>query len=495
MKYSTITLLKVLLLQLLDSSVGDKDLVEGLWGVYEKIEKQHADNPEALLWRTLADSLIRQTSDTVIVIDGLDKIDGGDKAALYISEEIRKICVQRHNLRCVLFSRPFYPGSALPHGFCGLPVDPTVTRGDINRYIEIWIARSEIFLLLKAEERRALIKLLCDLNIGTFVDAKLLLQLLERELNYEAMIRILQGTPRTSTEMIRLLCAHINYTKKGVLEILSLLLVSQRPLKLKEVKTWLEIGLKTGSAAQVKDIREYISNAVGFVVEVRGGMVDFVHPSIKEYLLSVNRFPANIRDVHKDMLLRCLTYIKRNLRDLEMDPSVGDSPASDALHTFQRSVDEDSVLEYALQYYLVHFSASSLFQASGDHKTPPEFRACFPDSVLLAFMERTVFEASLHLAEAEESHRLALHLRKSTFGSHGKSTIQSYINAGRCRQKLSKPGSAADSFFEAWTLCQLLLEKYGRPCIAIAKAYIDIVNRNRELFGKDIDIRLEKVYV
>jgi hypothetical protein len=488
-------MLKTLLLQLLHCSIGDDDLVEGLWHTYEQIHSQRAKNPEELLWKTLQEALGRQKRETVIIIDGLDQVDGGDDMALQISNKIKKICAQRRNLRCVLFSRSFYPGPLLPSGFCGLPIGPSDTRNDINRYIERWIARSEVFLLLKVEERKTLVKQLRDLTLGTFMEAKLLLQLLQREINYEAMIRTLHGAPETPTGMIELLCSHIDYTKRGTLEILSLLLVVKRPLQLKEVKTWIELSLKTGSNQQIKNIKEYISSTLGFIVEFRGNTVKFVHPLIKQHLLATpSHFPAEIRDINRDMAIRCLTYIKKSLRDLEIEPSVDYGLASDALQTFQRSIENDTILEYSLQYYLSHYKASSLFSNSGDHKTPPEFRACFPDSILLAFVERNMLEANLSSVAAEEFHFLALNIRKLTFGSHGKSTIQSYLNVGRCRQKLLSFAAAAEFFYEAWSLCQRLLEKYGRACIGIAKVYIDIVTLHPESFGKDSDIKIEKVY-
>ncbi|KAI9762962.1 MAG: hypothetical protein M4579_000025 [Chaenotheca gracillima] len=494
---NSLSVVKGLLLQLLDGSVGDAALLKLLSTVYDRAETQNqADGLETALWKAFEAAITNLPRSTVVVIDGLDQLDGGEPAALRLCDRLRGVASSRSSIKCILLSRPI--STKLPSYVGSFTIGANENLHDVRCFVEQTVNYSSAFVNLKSEERQQIIERVLQGSSNVFSWADLTLQLLKREKTFTGIIRALEKSPKHSSELIGSLCSGIDFKQADTKLIFSWLLVAERPLTLKELKALLEVDVKTcGQVSRFSSIEDDIRSSCGSLVDVRDGIVRFSHVSIKEHLLALanaGKIGINVKDAHREAATRSLAYITVCLGQSDDEPSFDLKLGSTRSKSLEEALAKHQFLEYSVRYYLTHFRRSGLYESTTKFTCPKEIVACFPKSSFLAMVEASWWEAQTSAQEAEEMHALALALRKAAFGKSHQSVIQGCINLGSCRQKISSHVTARDSFYEAWVISKSLCGETSSVTLSSAKVYIDIVTTHTTISVKEVHSHTEEIY-
>lgn len=489
--------MRSLLLQLLERNVGDLSVYKILAALYERVERSGVtDNLEAALWGAFDSALGRSSSKLMIVVDGLDHLDGGEPAVWELCERLRCIASKYSYIKCLFLSRPL--SKPCPSTIKEFVIDAACNAADITRFIEASIATCIEFQSLKIEERRKIIEVITNTSSGTFIWAEYSLQLLRMEKTVAGIMKCLEtlAAVKSLDDILHKLCLKLDLKQADTKLLISLLLAAERPLTVQELRCLFEIDITNcTSSPRLTKIEDDIRAACGSLVTIRDGLVCFSHVSVKDYLmelLSDDQFPLSIEEAHTEITIRSLAYLKIVLKGMDREPTfVCRWDGSEEVLLRHR------FLEYAARHYIIHFKRSSMYNPKGNHSCSATFKACFPDSSFLAFIEGSWWENQTSASEAAELHHLALQLRKIALGDKCVSVIQCYINLARTQENLSSYVYASEGYYETWKIaCRVLGETHAitRACAKAVITCTEVTTTTTTTTTVTITERKETIY-
>lgn len=494
---SSLSVIKSLLLQMLDRSVGNVSLYKVLSAIYERAERQSVlEGLEPAMWKALEAAIKNHSHSVVVTVDGLDQLKGGEPAVLDFCNRLQKIAASHNTVKCILLLR--LGDKPYPLGPRQFVLDSTYNLDDVRSFIEDSVSSAKEFTNLKEQDKHTVIQKVTKMSAGTFLLPDLMLQLLKREKTLAGILQALETIPKGLPDLLQKVCSVVNFNDSDTKSILSCLLVAERPLTLLELKSLIEMD--TGScrhSSRFTSIEEDICRSCGPLVTIRDGIVRFSHHSTKEHLLHLagtGKFPFSIKEAHKDLVTRCLAYVKVCLEDWSPEPVFEcgfDSIQGKSLGDLTK---EYHLLEYSTRYWVSHFRKSTMYESRGKYTCTSEFKRCFPNSSFLALVEGSWWEVQTSTSDAMEMHLLALELRKSILGEKHKSVVQCYFNLGRIRRELSDHIKASECYFDAWTISQHVLGEKSAVTMACAKAYSEIITRTTVTTHTEITSRLVQIY-
>ncbi|KAF2193483.1 hypothetical protein K469DRAFT_789149 [Zopfia rhizophila CBS 207.26] len=494
-KYTTspLTLIKSLLLQVLDRKIGNEALLSRVTKAMQMSEKgSSATEVEATLWSALEASLDEKK--LLILIDGLDQLSGvriGNPPALQTLYEITKT---KPNVKAIVLSRPV-SDAALKHCQEYLALEnQQETSADMQHYVEDFIhSRSELRKLKDAEKHEIIHKYKEAAN-GSFLWTELQLQTIKHEDSASAVLKLCQKAPKTVDESVDRLIAGLDVKRAETKHILSWVLAAERPLTLKEIKALLEVELDGCAYRPFSgNVEATVRQTCGSLVVIRDGLVYLRHPSIRERLLFTTsagnkntKLVIDLKDAHRELTSRSLAYVKIHLRD-DVDPQ---SDLCDAQTMVTAFMNYD-LFEYAARYWVIHFRSSSLYDRSGNFNLPAQFKFCFSNATLLALFEGTCLARQYIACEAEKLQNLACTIRKTLFGEHSAAVLQSLILELRIGRNFKSSHLLAEYAYEAWKIshhvCSAIVIQ------ALAEAFIEYsinveISENAEFFSRKEEI-------
>ena len=494
---SSLSVVKGLLVQVLEKSVGDVSLYKLLSDLYGRTERESVtEDLELALWKAFEGALGRKPKKmtVTIVVDGLDQLKGKEAASLGLCERLRKIAVKHNNVKCILISRPL--SKSYPSNVRQYVLESTDRSYDIISWTEHSVSSSTEFKNLKEEDKQKIIQGIRKSAGGMFVWADLTLQLLKRENTLAGILQGLEKIPKTLPDLLQKLCSPLDFKQSDTRLIMSWLLAAERPLTLSELKSLIEIDVGTCShATRFTSIEDDIYKACGSLVNIRDGIVCFSHLSVKQHLLDQaksGKLSLTLKDAHSELATRSLAYIKVCLKDSHPEPTFGcgwGSQDSAETKSLADLIQKHHLLEYSTRYWIGHFRKSSMY-TGGKYTCTSEFKSCFPESSLLALAEGCFWEAQTSSNEALEMHLLALELRK-LIHPKSKSVVQCHINLGKTRETLSVHIEASTCYFDAWKISQEILGEKSTVAVACAKAYISCIETQTTTTHTEVTVRTE----
>lgn len=313
------SVVKGLLLQILQLSVGDNELYKSLANAYELFVNGNATSQvESTLWKALEGGL-RSDRNQVIIIDGIDFLNGGEADSLGLLEQLNSIVSKNSKTKCVVFCRPL--SSSVPKNFSRFHIKPEHTAQDMHYVAEHALLTTPNFEGLSEKNRASLISNLVNGAAGSFGWLLQALGILEREKTPESILKSAEVLPKTWSELMDVTIGGIDLSHRDTKTTLSLLLAAERPLLIGEVSQFMELDISTCTRApRFTRIEDDAVDTLGQLIDIRDGFVRFRHSTIKENLLhraksvkdfkNAGSFPFHIKEAHYDLTLRCMAYIK-----------------------------------------------------------------------------------------------------------------------------------------------------------------------------------------
>ncbi|KAK1143878.1 hypothetical protein N8T08_005993 [Aspergillus melleus] len=449
-------LVKSLLLQLFDRSVGDASFFKSLYDVHFS----RGDDEERRLWSILQQQAFRLMSEELLlVIDGLDKIEGDIVQVRTLLHDVAK---KHQSHRCIIFSRPVFDGNHSPD-CVHYEITSNVLRDDIRYLVKTRIEKiswlkNNVGLIQPVTERA--------LQLGSLITAHLLVSLLESQESYREAITVLRSIPTTPLGLIDFMIMRVNFEEPLVKNLLTWLLVSERVMAQGEIETMLDPRFIAGSFNL--HASEFLHTSCASLIEIQEGLVQFIHPLIKERFLQLGResiIPFSPRSAHQVALWRCLEYIKHRLPDIpETHLTLAETDIRDQQISY---VANDTLLEYSILHYMKHYD-------EGRWETTSDFRRAYLDSPLLAQCERYYWGLKFDGAMLEQRHFLALNFRRAVFGGRSLSIVQNLITLSMLYRTPEHRGRTLTYLNEAWSLAIMLMGRDALICRDLALKYSEI---------------------
>ena len=452
-KYTTssLSLVRNLLLQLLDRNIGHEHLLSHIQEAIKHAQSGcSANEVEAALWKGLEHAL--EDHKLLILIDGLDQLGSvriGNPPALEILDKITK---SKKNIKAVVLSRPV-SDAALKNFQEHVSLEKIHGNGspDIKHFVQDFIHHRTELRHLKEAERHELVEKYVEASHNSFVLAELLLHQVDTEGSAADILKVLRPS-KTAEELLDHQIGRIDTKRPETKHIISWLVAAERPLSLKEIKALLEVDLDGCAYRPFSgDVEKTVRQLCTPLVKIKDGLVCIRHSSIRERLLShkASKFAVDFKDAHRELAIRTMAYVKIHLQQKDTSPSSTICDVADLSSSFS----QHDLLEYAARYWISHFKASSMYDKQTSKPAPSaQFKIAFSGTTRLALLEGSCLARQYIASEAEQLQHLAYKVRKLLLGEHAAAVLQSLILELYIGQKFKDTTTLCEYSFEAWKL-------------------------------------------
>jgi hypothetical protein len=469
---TSLAFVKGLVLQLLERDAGDAKLYAYLAKAYNALPSKRSHELEEQLWGALKVGLqtlaASQDVNLVIVIDGLDEVAGGEQTERHLCTHLQDISSKWTNIRSVVFGRDLSWNKSTGVRRIGLKADHV--RDDISRALKAEIEDNHQYASQTPEVKDKVLDWVLDNAHQSFLWALLAWRLSKDEVVQKNDIQLVTKAPKTLPAILDKLFASISFSKPETKLLFAWLLAAERPLTLAEIQELYKINLQKGVVEGNSISRKHVEELGGAAIIIRNGIVRFRHASIRDYFLAKTNEGKTLiplKDAQKDLTLRLLTYIKFHLNKAS-------EPTFDLIDNYvvRESFRSYTLLEYAIRYWVIHFSLSSFYGPKGEIIPSNELKAAFPDTINSLLIEWTCWEPQTSITEALRLHEIALNVRQAIFTEKHISVLQTYIIIALIHQKLSNKRDASSYFYKATKIGRLVLHQYSTITIRCTTLFL-----------------------
>ncbi|KAF2279901.1 uncharacterized protein EI97DRAFT_105100 [Westerdykella ornata] len=496
-KYTTspLSLIKSLVLQLLDRRIGREGLLARIAKAME-----HAQNGcpssevEATLWSALEASLDNRK--LLILIDGLDQLAGSRIGNPQILETLHRITKSRRNVKAIILSRPVSEAARKHCQEFLVLEDLQESSNDIRNYVEDFIQHNANLRNLTESEKSEIVRQFAESSHRSFLWAELQLQAIEHENSAAAILKACQTAPKTVDEYIdHLTATRLDAKRMETKNILSWVLAAERPLTLKEIKALLEVNPDECAFRPYSgDVEALIRQLCGSIVVIQDNLAYLRHPSIRERLLATTSAGSkglviDLKEAHKSLATRSLTYCKINLLPHDdLDPQVEFYDTKEMAESFGRH----ALFEYAARYWILHFRSSSLYDKSTKKfNLSAQFKICFAATVRLALYEGSCLGRQYIAVEAETLQDLAFSIRRTLLGERSAAVLQSLLMELRIGKGFKDAHVLSEYSYEAFKVSRHVCAE--SVVLALAEFFIKYsasleISKHKEFREKKIEV-------
>ncbi|KAI2602069.1 hypothetical protein GGR54DRAFT_625758 [Hypoxylon sp. NC1633] len=471
-KSTTAALLKSLLSQLLEICIGDVRLFEQLSSTLAKYEYEHNEKEfTEQLWAVFDAGLATINSKGVnlaIIVDGLDEIVGGDAAALGLYKRIHDSVKKSPKIRAITFSRPL---SHLGQPGCRhLVITPEHVHDDIQLYLINGLAKRSVYTSQSDAKQQELLSLLVSRAKGSFLFVYLALQLLDSDVKFDSFKQLVESIKPDPSKnhdgLLKELVNKFDWKDRNVSHLLSFMIVIERPLETGEAQDLLSVDVEKGTVSSRVNVRKILPATKGLVIESKGTL-RFKHSVVRSYVRGLCGSPLlSLRDAH-GLLTTTLLLFARNALTQPCEPSFDIVNRSIIDHAYQ----SHSIVEYTVRYWTTHIQQSSLMSTKGDLTITPNFKDVFPDSTFFVMLEWASWQTQ-PLSTSIHLHELALKVRSACFGEKHRTVLQSLIILGILYRTQSEVVKAAEFFYRASTIGQIILYKFSPLVVSCTSIFL-----------------------
>ncbi|KAH2981084.1 hypothetical protein KXW58_002238 [Aspergillus fumigatus] len=457
----TLTILKGILLQMLDRCVSSWKTQEGILAPVQQAADMASTGAtdsqvEDVLW-----SAVRTATQShmhfIIVLDGLDQIKNAKATMAGFLARLQG-SISGTSSKLIIFSRELPAQQQLGESTQQLSLNPSLTQSDMLAAVTDAIRSDGQFYGLAGDQIDMMAQRIVARAKGCFVWAQLTLESMKHESTFKGMMTAIQQAPGNVSELIGNHLSTTDIARPDIRCLLAWLVASERPLRAKEVEELLSVDAESLKLTpRPAGAERNIFNPLGRLVMVRDGFVAFRHSMIRENLrqramsadsnYSDNQgFPFNLEEAHYDLLTRSLAWTRICVKE-EVAISMDKLPVQQRDGLFDAYI----LLEYTSRYWFAHLLSSPMTTADREFAFTPVFKSALPSSVLFAQLELTGRESQFTRSSILELYRLSVAVRRVALGEKSPAFLQSLILSARAAN-LAKASWAHDHLYEAWML-------------------------------------------
>ncbi|XXH04135.1 hypothetical protein Hte_010548 [Hypoxylon texense] len=470
---STVDLLKSLVSQLLEISIGDVRLFEQLTSVLAKFEDAHDDKEFASqLWTVLDAGLATINSKGVnlaVIIDGLDEVVGGDAKALELYTRLHQSVRKLSHTRAITFSRPL---SHLGQPDCKhLVITHEHVHDDIQLYLIDGLSRRSVYTSQTHTKQQELLSILVSRSRGSFLFAYLSLQLLDSDIKFDSFKQLIESIKPDATKnhdgLLKELVNRVNLKDTHISHLLTFMVATERPLQIEEAEDLLSVDVTKQTVSSRVNVRKVLLTTRGLLVEHKG-TVRFKHPVVRSYFRGLcGTSLISLRDAHRLFTMTLLLFTRNTLTQ----------PCEPSFEIVNRAIIDQAfqshrIVEYTVRYWIIHFQKSSLLSTKGELTLSPEFKDIFPDSNFLVMLEWYSWQTQTAVSDSIHLHDLALRIRSACFGENHRTVLQGFIILGILYRTQSELTKAAEVFYRASHVGRTVLYKFSPLVVTCTSLFL-----------------------
>ena len=477
---SSVAVSKSLLLQLLEKNIGDESLYHAVTAAYRLSTSKDGtlEKLEDALWNALdigLDQFAGKGKDfLVIVVDGIDQLKNEDHVKR-VSDRLGQFTAKHGRLQAITFSRsdPYIPSKG---NFQPFRIKTDYTYDDLRHVAEHAFHGYTQYESQSERAQEAIVEKLVHAAQGNFLWLLINIHLLKKESTretFEKALNAAKDSPQSIHQLIGNLTKSIDLSKSDTHQVLSWILVAQRPLTTLEIQCLLEVDLQKKHIHERKsDIEVDLRFSLGPLIFFNNNFVRFRHPAIRDYLLWLQRQGTTKllkpQSALTDLTMRLLAYCKFHLTK-HQEPSLELINWTYVEELFSQHV----LLEYSVYNWARHFLGSSL-HTEKDLQLSADFKNIFPSSALIVMIEWACWSSQSFSFEFSE---VSLRVRESIFTENHECVLQSLIMSGSIFRKNSRAIEAGNFFYRASRVGQAVLRKQHTLSIACATIFLSLVEK------------------
>ena len=237
---TSLSLVKSLLLQLLDQRVGNIAAYQHLVEAYKQSQQGSAslDAYEHYLWKafsTILGATLAGAKDTIVLIDGLDEISGHSTAPHTLFGRLKDACAASENAKLITLSQ----SDAVPSNHTNrLDMGVAELFDDVSAVARRTFTKYHPFIDRSRHEQDVVIRRIVQLSQGSFLWAKLFIKALERQKTTEEFNKGLESAEKAVKPIADLVLQHVQMPEvsEDCRTLLSFLTLAERPLTLTELR-------------------------------------------------------------------------------------------------------------------------------------------------------------------------------------------------------------------------------------------------------------------
>lgn len=485
------SVLKSLLAQIFHLRVGNMHTYHAIAHAFEHSSQcTDVKDYENHLWKALKEALKHPLSngrDLVIVVDGIDEIQGGKAAAQPFFEKLADVVCEGKQVKLIGLAQSL----SMPSGVNTTHVSITHdhVHDDLHAVILRNLAHTHFLTSKPGPEQEQIIERLAHGANASFVLAVLVSQLLASQKSHQDFTKVLEETEKTKPSVSDMVQRTTLRTELSTATktILSWMTTAERPLTIPNIRKLLSISIQDDSVTDHSPEIHSTLHAVEPLLTFTDGIVRFKHYDIHRAITSLMdsgkiAIPAETRQT--DLLSRVLKYARTTL-DEEIDPTLDDySPDS-----IDRIFAESSLLPYATRYWVMHVQ-----RLGGASKLPKHFNKILPNLTILSLIEKTIWTLELPISQNIELNKTALQVRQSVLPELSPAVLQTTLNTAILYEMISKPLDAAPLYYSATKTSRNLLSNYHPLPVELGYRYLSVTESHVEAKRTDIMTRREEIY-
>lgn len=437
---TSLAVVKRLLQQLLEVDIGHKKLHRDLVKIYHGSAKATSSSGlEEDLWRCLESGLARtqDISDTMIVLDGLDFIRGGEKVATMVSNRLTSIAAKHSKVQIIILSRsaPSKPSKGETQSFA---ITADHTHEDLRTVIYQSLENYKNFRGRSEHAQEDLVEQILHSAKGNFLWALLTTAILKHETSEDGFNKAARASKEVAIsvdETIAKLASMVDLSKPETGLLISLMLAADRPLSAVEMRHLLQIDLSKKQSVERRTDLIHDIEALGPLVVLRSGFVRFFHPVVISYMVKLQEEGKKLRSsltAQTELLKRLLAYCNFSL------PKTGDVTFDLITRAeVEKLFSTHALLEYAVRNWIYHFR-SSTYHHNEAVSFDDHLKAIFPSTPQLSVLEWACWNYETSRADAVSEMDLAFHVRKRLFSEQHVSVFQSLVVCGSIWREITR---------------------------------------------------------
>ena len=474
-KSTCFDLVRGLLLQLLGIKLGHPALHQRLTTTFINAVQSHASRDlESSLWDDF-ENVAATLDNVVLVIDGLDELDGDEQETLAMVTCLSNLATTARagsgTFKIIITSRPMQ--TEPPANVEKFRIEPELTRSDVSTYISHCIQQlsgteRSPFYRMEDVDRNTIKHQLAERADGMILWAKLVIEEMGRKKSVQQMKKCLDSAPGQLTELYAKLYENLDKSSGDTQKVFHWLLCAQRPLRVDELETVLQVDPEDLSLCKrLTEIMYDLQDACGPLVEITQQHVRLAHHSVRQWILETSNAGYAMQECHKEASGTSLAYLAIILP--KISSRVGEHFPTTIVGDAQRenlaSLCEDHVLlEYAACFWPVHLQRSmpprtSDYALGLDEKT----RSTFAATHGLSLLEIILWTSYFAPIETKDISRYASVVRLSVHGEKHCESIQNAINNAAMDEASANYDNASILYRRAWLACRSVLGDRS-PC-------------------------------
>ena len=482
---TVITILKSLLAQIFTLRMGNLQAYHAVARAYEACIacsdlKRYADH----LWEALESSFktpLEHARDLVVIVDGLEEMQGGKEAAQAFFERFADIVCEGKNVKLIGLADTL----SLPSGINTTHI--SLTHDKLHDDIHAVLLRRLLRSLQSrpGPEQEQLLERLAKLAGGSFVWATLSAELLADTKNTDEFNKSLDELEKSRLAIPELVSRLVfkRELSPHTRTILGWITAAQRPLSVLEVeRLFAEDTVDTEDLSEVRKALKTLDT----LLFSSDNIIRFKHRSIHQSISTlVNSGKINVPNDARgaDIVSRGLSYAKTIFAKGE------DSAVSVDEYDFakiERTFREHTLLVYVVRYWVLHL------QHLGTSRSPNDLANVLPTGTMLSIFERALWSHELPLSEAVDLFKAALHTRQTALKQPNLAVLQTSINTAVTYERLGRTTEAASYYYLGLKASHDL--KNEQLTTQLAQIYLRTTETSIETKRTEIMTKREEIY-